>query len=747
MDRPAKFWLWPGRQALLLVIILSIGAALRFYGLFRDRPYFFNPDEKDLVEWGREFEYLNSFASEWGATPLLIVKLIEQVLSIFLDPTNQEVYTVVRILAVLVGCAIILLVFLLGREFYSRRTAIYAAIFTALTVLLIQYSHFYSLDLLFAFFVLVALFPILSIARRGFTKYYIMGGIMIGLTATVRINGYFLLLPLLVSHFYATLDHLSVLQEHSPKAKINPSNRGPKQAISLIKTFFNSNLLVAGVLCIVTYLIITPASILDTRNFLFHDGLVWVLLQSSGFLKSRYTLQFEGTTPDYYFLNLLFWSAGPLLLIAYVVGVIYGVINWRARANIIILSFVVLYLWSGAGARVKFIRYCLPLLPLLNLLAAYFFASLQDEERYGRFMKWGITVWFSLTLVGSAIYALAFTSIYAQRDPRIIASDWIRHNIPPGATIARGSNDYRGGLLDEFEEENAPTYQLNKINFDKLYESSPPAMESHFPAVFRELGIEVTRRGKEGEPDAEFTPLSDEEKWRHIGEELYCADYVIFTERNFALYQNRQHLFPVESSYYTRLFAGDLGFQLLKVFDRKPTLFGWQIDDSSAELTFHLFDHPTVWIFQAQPSPDFIGEHPPQYQRGTNWDNKVRLIGYDLSQTKSQAGRDVHLTLYWETLNDMNENYTIFVHLQDSAGNLVAQRDHQVADGILPTSCWHPGRVIVDKTTLAVSSEATAGPYQLKLGLYAAETLERLPILNDSSGENALYLADLQIVQ
>ena len=50
--------------------------------------------------------------------------------------------------------------------------------------------------------------------------------------------------------------------------------------------------------------------------------------------------------------------------------------------------------------------------------------------------------------------------------------------------------------------------------------------------------------------------------------------------------------------YYDDLFAGRLGFELVKTFKVYPSLFGVRINDDRAELTFRLFDHPCVFIFK-----------------------------------------------------------------------------------------------------------------------------------------------------
>ena len=68
---------------LMLVIVIAVGAGLRFHGLLWDAPYFFNPDERALIGWGMDLDYFHPPASEWGTLPLLVIKLIDIVLAFF----------------------------------------------------------------------------------------------------------------------------------------------------------------------------------------------------------------------------------------------------------------------------------------------------------------------------------------------------------------------------------------------------------------------------------------------------------------------------------------------------------------------------------------------------------------------------------------------------------------------------------------------------------------------------------------
>jgi hypothetical protein len=779
---------WFTRPIIILPAIIAIGTVLRAYGLFWDKPHFFNPDEGRLLEWGIVYNHFEPISSEWGALPQLIIKTIYATLSLFYTPDTAALYPFARGLSVLVGSATMLLVYLLAKQAYNQPTALLAAAFTAFTVLFIQNAHFYNLDGLFTFFMLLALFPILAVAQHGHLKQYLLAGLLIGLTTAVRLNGLFLVGPLVVAHGYAVYNRaigntlspqkIAFTPDPSPKgrgesaqhslsrwervrvrANFHPLGCSPDWMITpqknkwlIFKPAAHTGLLLAFAVSLITFVILTPAVILNPYKYLFYDGLVWVMLQSAGYIKSRYTLQFEGVTPLYYFSNLLYWSAGSPLLLAYVVGAIYALVNWRRKENILFLSLLFLFIWTGAGARVKFIRYVLPVLPLLNILAASFFVSILAGVKNSTFLRWSVGLWLGGVIIATALYALAFTNIYSRPDPRTLAGEWMQNNIPAGATIARGSNDYRRGLF-EVERENAVEFRLNKINFDRLYASSQPALESRFPPILKKLGIEVTRRGQDSNFDDEedgsdgsFTPLSLEEKEYYIGQEHYCADYVIFTERNYDLYRNRADLFPAEHAYFTRLFNGELGFQLVKMFERKPNLFDLRIDDRDAELTFRLFDHPTVWIFQAQLSPEFLQHQPPAHNANINWADRIQLVGYTIAPQKLQPGREIELTLYWQALTGPNENYVIVVEARDQASEVAIRNEHQVASGILPTSCWQPGRVIVDKITLLVSAQAAPGPYLLQVGLRRFDPPEYLPIANNPNAKNLAELTTIQII-
>src|SRR6185503_6913378 len=107
-----------------------------------------------------------------------------------------------------------------------------------------------------------------------------------------------------------------------------------------------------------------------------------------------------------------------------------------------------------ASMFVKFMRYFLPIYPFLILFAAYFiiwlwrYASTSQESRALR-QAFPSNQWkhilnnirpsralvlsiAGIVIVGTLIYATAFSSIYGRMNTRIAASRWMYQNLPQG---------------------------------------------------------------------------------------------------------------------------------------------------------------------------------------------------------------------------------------------------------------------------------------------------------------------------
>ncbi|MCL4489737.1 MAG: glycosyltransferase family 39 protein [Chloroflexi bacterium] len=124
-----------------------------------------------------------------------------------------------------------------------------------------------------------------------------------------------------------------------------------------------------------------------------------------------------------------------------------------------------------------------------------------------------------------------------------------------------------------------------------------------------------------------------------------------------------------------------------------------------------------------------------QATSGPDKDNSaIALAGFSLDPQKVQAGNPLELTLFWKGVQPVSRDYTVFVHLLDSSGRIVAQNDHQPQNGEYPTSLWDAGEQVQDVATLTVPTESPAGKYQIEVGLYDPNTLQRLSVVGNSDG-------------
>ncbi len=125
-----------------------------------------------------------------------------------------------------------------------------------------------------------------------------------------------------------------------------------------------------------------------------------------------------------------------------------------------------------------------------------------------------------------------------------------------------------------------------------------------------------------------------------------------------------------------------------------------------------------------------------------NLGGKVRFLGYDLPDTQLRPGGNVPLTLYWECLDSMGTNYTVFVHLIGPDGEIYGQRDTFPLNGRLPTTFWVPPEILSDPYTIDVADDAPVGTYSLAIGMYDLHSGERLPV----SGSEGTQLPHDQIL-
>jgi Dolichyl-phosphate-mannose-protein mannosyltransferase len=121
----------------------------------------------------------------------------------------------------------------------------------------------------------------------------------------------------------------------------------------------------------------------------------------------------------------------------------------------------------------------------------------------------------------------------------------------------------------------------------------------------------------------------------------------------------------------------------------------------------------------------------PQYSLNSQFGDGITFLGYDLnrrSEVPIVAGQALSVTLYFRRSGVVDHSYTVFVHLLGANGHIAAQEDRPPLAGRYPTDQWKSNEWIVDEFALSLDPGAAAGNYQIEVGMYSPDNLQRLPV-------------------
>jgi hypothetical protein len=169
------------------------------------------------------------------------------------------------------------------------------------------------------------------------------------------------------------------------------------------------------------------------------------------------------------------------------------------------------------------------------------------------------------------------------------------------------------------------------------------------------------------------------------------------------------------------------------------------LDESGRPVLGQPMELTTIWIQSRTPSfsvPDKIGE-----RASAVLGDKISLIGYDVTPSV-KPGQDLQVTITWQALQEMDRNYKVFVHLYDGHGGILGQQDRLPGLGARPTTTWKSGEVLVDRYSIPIPQDAPAGRFSLAVGLYDADTGERLGTSGPDSElleQNRVSLGEVEI--
>ena len=617
----------------LLIAVLALAVGLRFYGLSWDDGFSYtpHPDERAILDrvigvsppgLGEIGLLLDADLSPWnprwfnyGSFPLYVLKVVQIVGSPFLGDDVNDIRVLGRAVSGLADIATILVVYGIASLAFDRRTGLLAALLTALAVIHIQLSHFFAVDTLQAMFAIAALYFMIRVAREGRMRDSLLAGALVGLGLATKASQLPIVAPFAIAHLMFAFGFNGKPTEGIFAHRLETAIWG---------------LVGGGAIAVIALMLAQPYTLLDWGTFFSHVSEQSEMIR--GIRDYPYTRQYADTTPYWYHIRqLAVWGYGlPLGIAAWAgllyvslrgmpwkLGIAYLVVGWALPAAILLVSYSTIAIVAAAGIsllallatlparskhaqlevlllcwvvpyflvtgafHVKFMRYMLPIAPLLTLFGARLLWALWDcAASHRKTLRPLAGVVIALVLASTAFYALAYVNgVYGRVHTGVRASEWLNRVAPYGAFV-----------LKEHWEESLPNLRSDFEFFDlPMYEDD--------------------RAGK--------TAL--------IADMLSDADYLVFfSNRLYGTISRLPERYPITTEYYHLLFSERLGYTLANVQTSYPALFGVSLVDDTlgrpglptlpsflarepaplalnlgyADESFSVYDHPKVLIFQ-----------------------------------------------------------------------------------------------------------------------------------------------------
>jgi 4-amino-4-deoxy-L-arabinose transferase-like glycosyltransferase len=602
--RPFKLKVVIRWRPLALLGIAFFGLALRLYGLDWDQMQAryqlllrlyganyalgnnFHPDERQILfqvvqlSWPHSLaQFFDAAASPlnphffaYGTFPLYLLATVGNILS-HISPTFVNFATLTltgRVLNAIFDTGTILLTGWLGLLLTSDRTpgrryawsvALLAAALVAFTPLQLQDSHFYTVDTILLFFVtLTILACVVLVDSDKPVRWSLIAGLGFGLALATKFSAAPLAVPLLVSLAMRWYRHglFSILEP---------------LICSLCAT-------------LASFLLAMPYALLDRTEFIQQVTAQGDLAR--GMLDLPYVRQFAATTPFIYQAeNMVLWGMGLTLGLAAIAGFLW--LCWRvwkrdAGSWLVVLSWVIVYGAITCSFYVKFMRYMLPLYPFLTLMAANVLiaflmfshervkslnsSDVSSSSLINAFVKFLPYAMIVIVLAGTIFQGLALLNVYSDPNTRIQASRWIFDHLKPGSILT----------------------------YEQWDDALPVSVDNHDASIYKQASsIDAS-----GQPQQGLDLYGDDTtaKAQQVAHMLPTVDAI--TMASDRLDKSIPHLpcrYPLTIHYYQLLFSGQLGFHLAAQFEYHPNLLGITLNDSSADESYSVFDHPTSRIF------------------------------------------------------------------------------------------------------------------------------------------------------
>lgn len=449
----------------LLSLIIFIAFLVRLWGLLPN--YFYHPDEPWMQVFGQKLFYsivtkgdfdpheykYGPFIVYLGALPhfpiMFISYFLEWIQNTFLPIGSSHTmlsfkeyianvgptqYFLVlmwmqRALVAIIGGFSSLILYFITKKLFNKNTALIASFFLAIAPMHVRDSHYLTTDVPLTFFILLSILFMVNLMQSGKLKWYILSGLAIGFSSTVR---YF---PLAVLAY--------------PIAVIFDKQ---KNRIWLPKIIVGLLSIPLGLFLGAPFLFLRPENRVIFQKDMERYVLPWYETSITRYAKSLGEfISSLGQTilpsltslyPTFFkkfYLSLLFFQAlGPLPTIAAILGIIIALIKFPKQFLFIGIIPAALIIYISAYIPATYDRLAIPAIPFLAIFIGIFLVFVLNLLKSVNSPKRKIVFAIILIFISYYPFYQSFASSIACGKKHVFdeGAMWIYKNIPDNATIA-----------------------------------------------------------------------------------------------------------------------------------------------------------------------------------------------------------------------------------------------------------------------------------------------------------------------
>jgi len=454
----------------LLLLVMALAVTLRLVGQDWGGPNLLHPDERfiSMVTTSLEpneklLDYFDTGSSKlnpentgshpqfvYGTYPVILVRMLGEA---FGQTGLGQVKIMGRLMSTVWDLLTILLVFLIGARLGDRRTGVVAAFFLTVTVLHIQHSHYFTVDLAQVFFVTLALYMAIRIAgaceepgdeslgsttRRRLAASHLGLSLLFGIAAGAAVAAKLSAAPVV----------LLLPAAHLIRLIQTDADRRRREVLPVLVT-----LVATGLVFGLTFRVLQPYAFAGPGFFDLGLNPRWMnAIESLRNLTGPGAdwppaMQWARRSAFFSGRNLVLWGFGlplGLLVFAGLASAIRQSIRRGAGPLTLAAGWAFFYfVWQSLGDN-PMMRYQLPIYPILVVFAAWLLTSPwrsdgPDDDRSDR--RHLAAVVGAVVGLASLVYAIAFVGIYVRPITREAASRWLLSEVPGPVNLVIDTGD------------------------------------------------------------------------------------------------------------------------------------------------------------------------------------------------------------------------------------------------------------------------------------------------------------------